>query len=518
VTAKEQAEPNEPTGGERAVEGVRKDVADGAKPAAAGAKPAVPAKPAAEPKPAEPAKRAQPAKAAAEPAKPTEPAKRAQPAKAAAEPAKAAADPKPAAKASVATQAGTAAKAGAVAKGAGGKGAGGKDAPTTDAVTKAGAADKDTADADADTPTKVDGKPAKNDLAAAQADETTPPDAAKAKTAKPATAKPGDTKPDTATKTDDTTKVDDKTKVDVMASDGKPEPDDKPGKEAAARRADKNAPGKRWNRWYWVLGRGFATAIIGVIAILLGVFVLPKFVDTNVSANQGPPSPFATGPDIPGSLPNGGDLTGTPNPGTGMPTPNGPVQTQPGRPADALGAWAVNLSKLGIPQVALQSYGYAESVLGQTQPSCHLSWTMLAGIGSIESNHGRHGGATLQADGTSVPKILGVQLSGATTARIPDTDKGVLDQDTKFDRAMGAMQFIPSTWKKWGIDADNDGKADPFDLDDAAVSSGYYLCAGGRDLSTADGWWSAVLSYNNLTTYATNVYLAADSYGLKSTQ
>ncbi len=307
----------------------------------------------------------------------------------------------------------------------------------------------------------------------------------------------------------------------ARTADESPTAADAPGQDAAARRGDKDAPTvppkRRWNRWYWVVGRGFATAVIGVVAIMLGVFVLPKFVDTTVSSSQGPQSPFTSGPDIPGQVPDG-DQTGSPTPGTTLPTPNGPVQTQAGRPADALGAWAVNLSKLGIPQVALQAYGYAESVLAKTQPSCHLSWTLLAGIGSIESNHGRHGNATLQADGTSQPKIVGIQLSGATTERIADSDQGKLDGDAKFDRAMGAMQFIPTTWSKWAIDADNDGKADPYDLDDAAVSSAYYLCAGGRDLATAEGWWSAVLSYNNLTSYATSVYTAADSYGTQSTQ
>jgi membrane-bound lytic murein transglycosylase B len=82
---------------------------------------------------------------------------------------------------------------------------------------------------------------------------------------------------------------------------------------------------------------------------------------------------------------------------------------------------------------------------------------------------------------------------------------------------MGAMQFIPSTWKKWGTDADADGRADPYDLDDAALSAAYYLCANGRDLGTGEGWWQAVLSYNNLEQYADDVYQRANRYGVDST-
>jgi hypothetical protein len=274
---------------------------------------------------------------------------------------------------------------------------------------------------------------------------------------------------------------------------------------------------RRWDRWYWVVGRGVATAVIGGLAILLGTVVLPKFVDQNTTANRGDPP--AAAPADAGQLPGGPLPTPTmPNPSSTLaPTPPGPVQSQPGRPADALSAWAVGLGKLGIPQVALQAYGYAETVLSRTQPSCRLSWTMLAGIGSVESNHGRHGGATLLANGVSEPKIVGIQLNGSESKRIADTDKGALDGDAQFDRAMGAMQFIPSTWERWKIDADNDGKQDPYDLDDAALASAYYLCANGRDLGTGADWWSAVLSYNNLEKYATEVYERADRYGREST-
>src|SRR4029453_797667 len=147
------------------------------------------------------------------------------------------------------------------------------------------------------------------------------------------------------------------------------------------------------------------------------------------------------------------------------------------------------------------------------RPSCHLSWTLLAGIGAVESNHGRFRGAVLRPDGTSQPRIVGVPLAGTSTERIADPDRGALDGDRTYDRAVGAMQFIPSTWKTWAVDADRDGRADPYDIDDAALAAAYYLCANGRDLGTADGWWNAVLSYNQVTRYASAVYANADRYG-----
>ena len=46
---------------------------------------------------------------------------------------------------------------------------------------------------------------------------------------------------------------------------------------------------------------------------------------------------------------------------------------------------------------------------------------------------------------------------------------------------LGAWR-IPSTWRKWGSDATDDGTADPNNIIDAAYSAGRYLCASGRDL------------------------------------
>ncbi|HET9140149.1 lytic transglycosylase domain-containing protein [Actinophytocola sp.] len=182
--------------------------------------------------------------------------------------------------------------------------------------------------------------------------------------------------------------------------------------------------------------------------------------------------------------------------------------------ADPLRAWADRMAgPTGIPARALLAYGNAEIVLRSTGPGCRLSWATLAGIGRVESNHGQYGGATLGADGRPSKPVIGVPLDGSAGVRaVPDTDGGALDGDAALDRAVGPMQFIPSTWRAWAADGNSDGRADPQQLDDAALSAARYLCAGGRDLATGAGWWAGVLSYNNSVPYGQKVFGLADGY------
>jgi Transglycosylase SLT domain len=188
------------------------------------------------------------------------------------------------------------------------------------------------------------------------------------------------------------------------------------------------------------------------------------------------------------------------------------------RPADALATWAQGVSnKIDVPPVAVQAYGYAELVLAQTRPGCRLSWTTLAAIGKVESNHGRASSASLLTDGRALPAIIGPTLNGTGgNKNIRDTDIGALDGDRVYDHAVGPMQFLPSTWRQHAVDADNDGVRDPNDIDDAALSAAYYLCGTARDLSTARDWWVAILAYNNVQVYARDVFTAANDYGTRS--
>jgi membrane-bound lytic murein transglycosylase B len=126
-------------------------------------------------------------------------------------------------------------------------------------------------------------------------------------------------------------------------------------------------------------------------------------------------------------------------------------------------------------------------------------------------------GSRLTASGVAEPEIFGPALDGnGDRKRITDTDDGRLDKDTTYDRAVGPMQFIPTTWATYGADADLDGVKNPQDIDDAALAAGNYLCKDGRNLSVGSDWWNAILSYNNVQSYAQSVFDKANQYGVDS--
>ncbi|MFC7528065.1 lytic murein transglycosylase [Actinoplanes sp. GCM10030250] len=271
---------------------------------------------------------------------------------------------------------------------------------------------------------------------------------------------------------------------------------------------------------------GLVVVGLVVLAGTSGAYLVPRALDaaapTATPTFAGQSGAPGVNPSDPAALPGGPGVTGTglPTAPAGAATGLPPVQpTVTGaRPADALASWAQQVgTRVGIPVVAVQAYGYAELVTAKTTPSCHLSWTTLAAIGKVESGHGSHEGAVLGVDGNASPTIYGLPLDGQGGRQlIRDTDQGVVDRDTTYDRAVGPMQFIPSTWQAMEIDADNDGVKNPNDIDDAAMTAAAYLCKGGRDLSKADSWWDAVLTYNDVRPYAQEVFTTANDYGLRS--
>lgn len=165
----------------------------------------------------------------------------------------------------------------------------------------------------------------------------------------------------------------------------------------------------------------------------------------------------------------------------------------------------------GIPRRALAAYAGAALALSHEQPGCRLGWTTLAGIGNTESGHATLGGTTALPDGTTSQPILGPKLDGSAFESITDTDHGRWDGDEVWDRAVGPMQFIPSTWKRWGADGNDDGVADPNQIDDASLATARYLCHSG-DLSTGAGWQAAIYSYNHSDSYVATVTTTANSY------
>jgi hypothetical protein len=156
-----------------------------------------------------------------------------------------------------------------------------------------------------------------------------------------------------------------------------------------------------------------------------------------------------------------------------------------------------------LPATVFAAYRRAEDRLAREAPGCRLRWQLLAAIGQVESGQAR--GGRVASDGTTLAPILGPRLDGVAFALIRDTDGGAHDGDTAYDRAVGPMQFIPSTWARWGADGNGDGRTDPNNVFDAAFAAGRYLCAGGRDLSVTAQLDRAILGYNHSTAYLRTV-------------
>jgi hypothetical protein len=103
-----------------------------------------------------------------------------------------------------------------------------------------------------------------------------------------------------------------------------------------------------------------------------------------------------------------------------------------------------------------------------------LSWTVLAAIGQVESGHGRN---------------MGPSSAGA----------------------LGPMQFLPSTWRTYGVDGDGDGKRNIWDPFDAVPAAADYLCKSGAG-SGGKGLYDAIFAYNHSDTYVRNVLSIAAAY------
>jgi hypothetical protein len=161
---------------------------------------------------------------------------------------------------------------------------------------------------------------------------------------------------------------------------------------------------------------------------------------------------------------------------------------------------------LGIPGIVLQAYQRAQQNLAVSDPSCHLPWYLLAGIGKIESSQAENG--EVDANGNTLRPILGPVLNGTNgSAAIPATALSyALTGDPNWQRAVGPMQFLPSTWVEYG------GGGNPSNVFDAAMAAGRYLCAGGRDLSDPAQQAQAVFSYNHSNSYVAKVLLWANAY------
>jgi murein DD-endopeptidase MepM/ murein hydrolase activator NlpD len=128
---------------------------------------------------------------------------------------------------------------------------------------------------------------------------------------------------------------------------------------------------------------------------------------------------------------------------------------------------------ISTPPGVTQSLGFQQLVaLWQGAGSAYgIPWEVLASINKIESNFGRN---------------MGPSSAGA----------------------VGWMQFMPSTWERWGLDANGDGVADPWNPQDAVYAAARYLAAAGgsQDISRA------VLAYNHAQWYVDEVLQLAHTF------
>jgi soluble lytic murein transglycosylase-like protein len=123
------------------------------------------------------------------------------------------------------------------------------------------------------------------------------------------------------------------------------------------------------------------------------------------------------------------------------------------------------IDKFRIPVFLLPIYQAAGIQYG-------VPWEVLAAINEIETNYGRN---------------LNVSSAGA----------------------VGWMQFIPSSWKMYGVDANGDGKNDPYNPVDAIFAAARYLKAAGAQ----EDLRKAIFSYNHADWYVNSVLMRARFIG-----
>jgi hypothetical protein len=157
---------------------------------------------------------------------------------------------------------------------------------------------------------------------------------------------------------------------------------------------------------------------------------------------------------------------------------NPPQRTSSGVPTPSNPSFSFALpgaAPIGVPNFFIDSFRIPPFLLPIYQAAgiqYNVPWQILAAINEIETDYGRN---------------LSVSTAGA----------------------VGWMQFIPSTWKRYGVDANGDGVADPYNPVDAIFSAARYLHAAGASNNLA----GAVFSYNHAGWYVQSVMLRAKLIG-----
>ncbi len=132
-------------------------------------------------------------------------------------------------------------------------------------------------------------------------------------------------------------------------------------------------------------------------------------------------------------------------------------------------------AKIGVPNFFIDKFRIPPFLLPIYQAAgmqYGVRWEILAGINEIETDYGRN---------------LNVSSAGA----------------------LGWMQFMPATWKAYGVDANRDGVKDPFNPVDAIFAAARYLKAAGADSDIR----KAVFAYNHADWYVDSVLMRAQVIG-----
>ena len=166
--------------------------------------------------------------------------------------------------------------------------------------------------------------------------------------------------------------------------------------------------------------------------------------------------------------------------GKSAPKPNKPaaLRSNGGAPTATNPTFSFALpgpAPLGVPNFFIDSFRIPPFLLPIYQAAgieYDVPWQVLAAINEIETDYGRN---------------LSVSSAGA----------------------VGWMQFMPATWKTWGVDANGDGVADPYNPVDAIFSAARYLHAAGASQNIGQ----AVYAYNHATWYVQSVLLRAKLIG-----
>ena len=129
----------------------------------------------------------------------------------------------------------------------------------------------------------------------------------------------------------------------------------------------------------------------------------------------------------------------------------------------------------GVPEFFIESFRVPPFLLPIYQAAgaaYGIPWQVLAAINEVETDYGRD---------------LNVSSAGAE----------------------GWMQFLPSSWLQYGVDANGNGYKDPYNPADAIFAAARYLAAAGGRTSIR----AAIYSYNHSQAYVDSVMLRAQLLG-----